>query len=151
MHWFLDPIQNHYADFSGRASRQQFWMFILACIIVGVIAGVVDGIIGIKLVTAIVTLALIVPSVAISARRLHDTGKTAWLLLLGFVPFVGPIILIVLYALKGDAGTNQYGPASSDGTAPTDATMPAAVQSSSEAEAPTAVDAEENTQQGYGN
>ena len=57
----------------------------------------------------IYTLAMLIPTIAVGIRRLHDTNKTGWLLLVGLVPFVGGIILIVFFAIAGDEGPNQYG------------------------------------------
>jgi uncharacterized membrane protein YhaH (DUF805 family) len=130
MHWFLDPIQKHYADFDGRIGRQEFWMFVLFCFGINVVLEVI----GIELLSFVVSLALLVPSLAMGARRLHDTGKSGWWQLLWLIPVIGWIIIIVFWATDTIPAENQYGaPArpkdvstANPGAAPA-ATAPAAV------------------------
>jgi len=93
-----------YAVFSGRARRQEFWIFFLASFVVGCVVG------WIPVIGWLISLALFVPSLAVSARRLHDTDRSALLLLLGFIPLAGLIILIVFWVQEGTAGQNKYGP-----------------------------------------
>ena len=87
---------NKYADFSGRASRTEFWWFYLFTFLVSLIT------------CGVACLVFLIPQYAVGARRLHDTGRSGWLQLLGLVPFVG-LILIYWWVLEGDQGTNQYG------------------------------------------
>ncbi|TFZ04034.1 DUF805 domain-containing protein [Ramlibacter humi] len=94
-----------YADFSGRAGRPEFWWFFLFQLVVCLVTGMIND-----WVSIIAALALLVPSLAAGARRLHDTGKTAWLLLIGLIPIIGLVILWFL-AQPSQAGDNQYGPA----------------------------------------
>jgi len=96
---------NKYADFNGRAARPEFWWFFLFQVVIYVVASMVHG-----LVYLLAFLALLLPSVAVGARRMHDIGKSGWFLLLGLIPFVG---LVILYfaAQPGQAGANQYGAA----------------------------------------
>lgn len=105
MHWFIDPLKNHYADFEGRVGRQEFWMF------VGISIGiqVALDIIGLDFVSMLLALALLAPSIALGARRLHDTGRSGWWQLLSFIPIIGWIILIIWLAEKTHAETNIYG------------------------------------------
>ena len=107
MHWFIDPIKNHYADFEGRVGRQEFWMF------VGISVGIQIAldIVGLDFVSMILALALFVPSIALGARRLHDTGRSGWLQLLGLIPIIGWIILIIWCAEKTHPEANEYGAA----------------------------------------
>ncbi len=137
MHWFLDPITNHYADFSGRATRQQYWMFVLVhfLLMLGLIALlgvlVMSGVLRFGLAWVLfmlVGLALFLPALAISVRRLHDVGYTGWLILLGLIPYVGALVLLVFYCLPGKPGQNAYGPDpyGSVAPAPTPAAAPAA-------------------------
>lgn len=105
MHWFLDPIQKHYADFEGRVGRQEFWMFILVSFGLNVVLEVLQ----IEILSMIVSLALIVPTLALGARRLHDTGRSGWWQLLALVPVIGWIVLIVWCAEKTAPADNQYG------------------------------------------
>lgn len=109
MHWFIDPIKYKYADFSGRTNRQEYWMFILIYIVVGIIVSIVEGIIGTTFLYIILSLALLVPSIAIAARRLHDIGKSGWWQLIVIIPIIGWIILIVWLASKSYEGVNAYG------------------------------------------
>lgn len=115
--YFLNVIKQHYADFSGRASRSQFWYFTLFSFLISLAISVVTGIIGSVLNTGIFSLlgvlyslAIVVPSVCLGIRRLHDTGKSGWWYLISLVPFVGFIILIVFWVMDSEADRNQYGP-----------------------------------------
>lgn len=105
MHWFLDPILKHYVDFEGRVGRQEFWMFVLFSFILQVVL----DIIGLDAISPLVSLLILLPSLAIGARRLHDIGKSGWWQLLGLIPIIGWIILIVWLAQKSDAADNIYG------------------------------------------
>ena len=103
--YFIDVIKNHYFDFKGRATRTQFWMYVLFSVILGIVLGVLATFIGEKAgtaVLAIVNLALLLPSLGIAVRRLHDIGRSGWWLLIGFIPvvnFIGGIVLLVFYVL----------------------------------------------------
>ena len=108
MNWFL-KVLGQYADFSGRARRTEFWMFTLFNAIFGAIVGIIGGIIGTELIGSLYGLALLIPTLAVSVRRLHDIGKSGWMILVGLIPLVGVIWLIVLYVQEGQHGSNQYG------------------------------------------
>lgn len=110
MEWFLHPVKYHYADFEGRATVQQFWMFTLWYVILSIGVSIVAKVIGLEILATVLDLALIIPSLAIGARRLHDINKSGWWQLLSFIPIIGWIVLIVWAATKGEAGTNKYGP-----------------------------------------
>jgi uncharacterized membrane protein YhaH (DUF805 family) len=115
---FVESIRvclSKYADFSGRARRSEFWYFVLWTILVSIVASIVDTILGTRwgsgtgLIETIAGLALILPTLAVGARRLHDISRSArWLLLL-LIPFAGALILLVLAIFDSD-GDNQYGP-----------------------------------------
>jgi uncharacterized membrane protein YhaH (DUF805 family) len=107
-------LAEKYADFNGRASRPEFWWFVLFCFIVNMVAGMIFR----NWVSSIISLAIVVPQLAAGARRLHDTGKTGWLQLLCLIPVLGWIALIYLYVQPGNAGANQYGNAPDDTPAP---------------------------------
>jgi Predicted membrane protein len=112
MHWFLDPITKHYVDFSGRATRKQYWMYVLYTFLIFFGIGLVLGIAGLQDLAPLLQLAqlaIFLPGLAISVRRLHDIGESGWWLLIALIPFVGAILLLILYATKGDAGPNAYG------------------------------------------
>ena len=99
-----------YAGFSGRARRSEFWFWTLFTI-VGVIAAViVDAILAIVLFYPIFAIGTILPSLAVSVRRLHDTDKSGWSILISLIPFIGSIILLIWYLGEGTPGENKYGP-----------------------------------------
>lgn len=108
--YYKQVVFERYAQFEGRAGRAQFWWFVLANLIINVLlqilASAADALV---IVSLLYSLAIIIPSLAVAIRRLHDTGKSGWWLLIGLVPIVGVIVLIVFYATEGDAGPNQYG------------------------------------------
>ncbi len=113
---FMDAVRtclNKYATFSGRARRSEFWWFILfnfaAQIAASIVDGIIAAIIGFSALAFLVMLALFIPGLAVSVRRLHDTGRSGWWLLLGLIPVVGIVVLIVWYATEGQPGPNQYG------------------------------------------
>ena len=103
-------VLKKYAVFSGRARRREFWMFVLINFIVAVGLSVVDMMLGTIVLGAIYTLAVLIPSLAVGARRLHDIGKTGWWQLIGLIPFIGIIVLIIFYVMDSNPGDNQYGP-----------------------------------------
>jgi len=108
--WKLVVLQR-YAKFDGRAGRGEYWWFVLANIVVYVALSILAQISGIfSLLSLIYALAVFVPSIAVAIRRLHDTDKSGWLLLIGLIPFVGAIILLVFVIQEGASGPNQYGP-----------------------------------------
>ena len=106
-----------YATFTGRARRSEYWYFVLFNVIVSIVASIIDAVIGVQLVSWIVTLGLLVPGLAVTVRRLHDTGRSGWWILIGLVPLVGAIILIV-FACQDSQPDNQYGPSPKGGAAP---------------------------------
>jgi len=101
---------NKYADFSGRARRSEYWWFALANFLGGIALSIVDGVLGTGFLSPIWSLALLLPSLAVGARRLHDLDKSGWWLLLAFIPVIGVIILIVWFATQGTRGPNRFGP-----------------------------------------
>jgi uncharacterized membrane protein YhaH (DUF805 family) len=114
----IEPIRK-YATFSGRAPRREYWWFMLFSVLLVIGLTIVDvAIIGEERMlaygtgpfTAIASLALLLPSIAVAVRRLHDRDKSGWWLLLAFVPLIGGIILFIWYVLRGTEGPNSYGP-----------------------------------------
>ena len=101
-----------YAQFSGRASRSEYWWFVFASALVIFVAAFIDGIAGSAVVTAIAYLFLIIPGIAVSVRRLHDTNRSGWYLLLNLVPLIGSILIFIWSVTPGDKKANQYGPPS---------------------------------------
>jgi len=101
-----------YADFHGRAARLEYWWFALFNALVSIVASIVDkDVIGVPVVQAIVALALIVPTVAVAVRRLHDTNRSGWWLLIAVIPLIGGVALLVWFCLRGTEGDNRFGPA----------------------------------------
>jgi uncharacterized membrane protein YhaH (DUF805 family) len=109
MNYYTDAFKK-YAVFTGRASRKQYWMFFLFNLIAYIILSIISRIIGTSFLSYIYVLALIIPNLAISVRRLHDTDRSGWWLLIDFIPLVGAIILLVFLVTDSQAGTNKYGP-----------------------------------------
>ncbi len=118
MNWYLVPWKK-YADFSGRARRTEYWTFTLVNLLIGALLfafGIVSvggehgTIVGVMILYWVFALAALIPSLACAARRLHDTGKSGWWILIGLVPLIGGIVLIVLLLLEGNPGQNQFGP-----------------------------------------
>jgi uncharacterized membrane protein YhaH (DUF805 family) len=110
---FVDAVRSvltKYATFSGRARRSEYWFFALAYLIASVVANIIDQMIGTQLFVYILALALLLPSLAVGVRRLHDTGRSGWWILIGLVPIVGFIVLIVFYVQDSQPMTNAYGP-----------------------------------------
>lgn len=101
---------NKYADFTGRAARPEFWWFFVFQLVVYVVTGWVHG-----LVELLAVLALVVPALAVAARRMHDTGKSGWILLLGLIPVIGGLVLLFFAAQPGQPQDNTYGPVPSGG------------------------------------
>ncbi|MFK0044636.1 DUF805 domain-containing protein [Streptomyces sp. NPDC090741] len=110
MNYYTDVLKK-YTVFSGRARRQEYWMFFLFNFAAALILAIVDGALGTyPLLYAIYALAVFLPSLAVAVRRLHDTGKSGWWILIGLVPLIGGIWLIVLMATEGQPQPNEYGP-----------------------------------------
>lgn len=108
MEYFLGPIKK-YVEFQGRAGRKEYWMFVLCYVIVSIIASIIDSIIGISLLSTVLALGLLLPSLALGARRLHDTGRSGWWQLIAIVPLIGAIILIIFF-VQASHEENEYGP-----------------------------------------
>ncbi|MEE6451126.1 DUF805 domain-containing protein [Gottfriedia acidiceleris] len=109
MEWYLKVLKN-YAVFSGRARRTEYWMFFLFNAIITIILSILQSIADIdNILTGIYGLLLILPSLAVGARRLHDSGRSGWWLLIGIIPFIGTIILIVFFCLDSEEGDNRFG------------------------------------------
>ena len=109
-------VLSKYADFTGRARRSEYWYWTLAVVLASIVAAILDGIIGAQILQIVVTLATLIPGIAVAVRRLHDISKSGWFLLLALIPLVGAIILIVWFV--GDSHPdNEYGPNPKGGAA----------------------------------
>ena len=138
MDWMMMPLRR-YAEFSGRSRRKEYWMFVLMLVIVGVVLGFIEGMLGLNNMFAVYGplsllffLATLVPSLAVTARRLHDTNRSGWWMLISVIPYAGmaaamttgsialmgilgiaalagAVVLLVFMVLDGTKGPNQYG------------------------------------------
>ena len=114
---FVDAIKtvlSKYVTFSGRARRSEYWFWVLAFVIASLIAGLVDSSLGtdpgrVGLVAGLLTLAAFLPNLAVTVRRLHDTSRSGWWVLIGLIPLIGTIVLLV-FAAQDSHGDNAYGP-----------------------------------------
>lgn len=116
MNWYLKVLKQ-YSDFNGRARRMEYWMFnlmntaIVCLICVGFVLTDNEVVLGISgVLMAIYLIAIMIPSLAVAVRRMHDIGRSGWFVLIQFIPFVGGIIFLIFTLIEGDQGTNQYGP-----------------------------------------
>lgn len=115
----VKSVLSNYADFNGRARRSEFWWWqlsqiLLAIVLLGIYsvsyaAGDLAGTIALA-AFVIVWLGLIIPSIAVTVRRFHDTDKSGWFYLLGFIPYIGGIIVLVMMVFDGTPGENRFGP-----------------------------------------
>jgi uncharacterized membrane protein YhaH (DUF805 family) len=107
----VKSVLNQYANFSGRARRSEYWWFFLANALASIVALIIDAaVVGGPLFQWLLTLALLVPGLAVGARRLHDTDRSGWWQLIGLVPLVGVIVLVVFFVQDSRPGPNQHGP-----------------------------------------
>jgi len=110
MNYYLEVLKK-YAVFSGRARRKEYWMFILFNFIAYAILGFIEVLLGIPaILSSIYGLAVLIPSLAVCVRRLHDSGRSGWWILIGLLPLVGFIVLLIFMVLDSQPGDNQYGP-----------------------------------------
>lgn len=117
MKWYLKVLKN-YLQFTGRASRQEYWMFVLFNMIFVMVAVVLDNLFGSTIgelpygvVYFVYAFAIMLPSIAVSIRRLHDIGKSGFMILVSFIPIAGGIWLLILLCKASEAGSNIYGSA----------------------------------------
>ena len=125
MSWYIKVLKQ-YVDFSGRARRTEYWMFTLFNLIIAVVLGFIDRALGfgsftgntsgdvafsasLGLLSGLYSLAVLLPSLAVGVRRLHDTDRSGWWLLIGLIPLIGGIVLLVFFVLEGTRGPNRFG------------------------------------------
>jgi len=121
MKWYLKVMKENYSNFSGRARRKEYWMFVLFMYIVLTIATFLDGALGLRFdmgygvvspygwISVLVYLLHFIPSLGVAVRRLHDVGKSGWFLLISCIPIIGGIWLLILICTDGESGDNTYG------------------------------------------
>ena len=107
MEYFIDALRK-FADFNGRARRKQYWMFCLVYVLIVIALSLIDEFVGTSVLSIIFTTIMLVPSISIAARRLHDTGRSGWWQLIAIIPLIGGIVLIVFLA-QDSHGDNDYG------------------------------------------
>ncbi|MEN3585325.1 DUF805 domain-containing protein [Streptomyces sp. ZYX-F-203] len=109
MQWFIEAVKK-YAVFSGRARRKEYWMYFLVYLALGIVLSIVDALLGVNILVPLLWLGLFLPSLGVTVRRLHDTGRSGWWVLITIVPLVGTIVMLVFTCLDGDSEPNKYGP-----------------------------------------
>jgi uncharacterized membrane protein YhaH (DUF805 family) len=110
MEWYLKVVKDNYANFKGRARRKEYWMFALFNVIFAFVALIIDYVIGTwGVIYGLYVLAIIIPSLAVFVRRMHDLDKSGWWFFIWFIPLIGAIWLLVLLCTDGTAGENKYG------------------------------------------
>ena len=116
MSWYLEVLKK-YAVFSGRARRAEYWYFVLFNIIVAVVLSLIDTLLGTfnimqgdGLLSGLYALAVLIPTLAVTVRRLHDIDRTGWWIFINLIPLIGFIVLLVFAVTDGTPGSNRYGP-----------------------------------------
>lgn len=116
MNWYFAAFKK-YTEFSGRARRKEYWMFVLFNLIFSIVLSLLDQLLGTfskdigwGVCSGLYFLAVLLPGLALSVRRLHDIGKHGWWLLIALIPLIGGIWLLVLTVTDSQPGANQYGP-----------------------------------------
>ena len=129
MNWYIQALKK-YADFSGRARRREYWFYILFYVIILVVLTICDTFIGttmqgsgLGILTGIYLLAVLIPTLAVTVRRLHDTGRSGWWIFIQLVPIVGVFILLYFLVSDSNPATNAYGPSPKAGEVPVAATV----------------------------
>ena len=111
MNWYLTLMTQKYASFSGRARRTEYWMFFLVYFVIALVIGVVEGLLSIGgYLTGIFALVHLLPSLGVTVRRLHYTGRSGWWILLSFIPIIGALVLLYFMVISGEPQDNAYGP-----------------------------------------
>lgn len=151
MHWYIDVLTKKYLEFNGRAHRTEYWMFVLISFLISIAISIVGSTIKLPWVSVLYSLAVFIPSIAVGVRRLHDTNRSGWWLLLVLIPLIGFIVLIVFLATDSAAGDNEYGSNPKGNAGGTPSEEPAEETSSSQqphvsTETPTADEQENKTE-----
>ncbi len=112
-------VLSKYAGFRGRATRSEYWLFVLASLVVSIVVGIVGSVLGLtigegagapNILILAYTLAVMLPSIAVMVRRFHDAGHSGWMALLILIPIIGLIAVIVFMILPSQQGDNRHGP-----------------------------------------
>ena len=110
MEWYLKVVRDNYANFNGRASRQEYWMFFLFNMIFAIVIIGIDIILGLGFLNVIYSLVVMIPGMAVNIRRLHDIGKSGWMVLIVLIPCIGAFWLLYLMVQDSSPLDNEYGP-----------------------------------------
>lgn len=108
-------VAQNYCNFNGRASRSEYWWYVLFTAILGMVIGFIHAIFGAgtsatSAIQGVVSLALLLPGLGLCVRRLHDISKSGWWIFIALIPLVGAILLLVWFCKPSDPGSNEYGP-----------------------------------------
>jgi uncharacterized membrane protein YhaH (DUF805 family) len=121
--WYLEVLKK-YAVFSGRARRAEYWYFVLFNIIVAIVLSLIDTLLGtfnfmqgVGLLSGLYSLAVLIPTLAVTVRRLHDVDRSGWWIFINLIPLIGFIVLLVFAVTDGTPGSNRYGPNPKESTA----------------------------------
>lgn len=116
MQWYLKVLRNYFG-FKGRARRKEYWYFFLFNTIIAIVLSFADLVFktevtaqGTGMISSIYSLLILIPSIAVGVRRLHDLDKSGWWMLIGIIPLIGAIVLIYFFVQDGQAGSNRFGP-----------------------------------------
>jgi uncharacterized membrane protein YhaH (DUF805 family) len=116
MNWYLEALRK-YAEFNGRASRQEYWFFLLFNILISALLATVDFFTGtlnvqsgVGLLSGLYSLAVLIPGIAVTIRRLHDTGRSGWWMFISLIPIIGGIVMLIFMVQDSTPGDNEYGP-----------------------------------------
>lgn len=110
MNWYIEVLKK-YAVFKGRARRKEYWYFQLVNSLISIVIALIfaSGIEGESIVSSVYSLAVLIPTIALSVRRLHDTDRSGWLMLLLFIPIIGWLVLLYFFVQDSQSITNEYG------------------------------------------
>ena len=121
MEWYIKVMRDNYANFSGRARRKEYWMYVLVQSIIMIGLMILDSILGLDFELQGISLGYgylysiggivhFIPSLAVLVRRLHDVGKSGWFYFIGLIPLIGAIWLLILFCTEGQKQDNKWGP-----------------------------------------
>ena len=109
MNWYLKAMKQ-YVDFSGRARRKEYWMYFLVYFLITLVCGVVEGVLSMPgVLTGLVALVHLLPSLGVTVRRLHDTDRSGWWILIALIPLVGWLVLLYFTVIAGQTQDNRFG------------------------------------------
>ena len=132
MNYYLDVLKK-YAVFSGRSRRSEYWVFFLIQFIIGIVLSGLGSVLSaqesllalpVNAIYFIYIIGTLIPGIAVTIRRLHDTDRSGWWIFIGIIPIIGAILLIIWFCMDGTIGSNSYGPNPKEPQQPTAAPTP---------------------------